>query len=143
MDEIFDSSELKKIEEAVTEAEKLTNAEIKPAIINYCWGSLHKKAKIVFEKYKLHNTRERNAVMIMLVVKNRELLIYGDEGITQKVGVDFWVKTKDEMIKSFKENDFLKGMIDGIQNAGEQLAKYYPPSEDDVNELSNEVIHEK
>lgn len=143
MDDIFTPDEMKEIENSVAEAEKLTNAEITPVIVNYCWGNLHKKAQLLFEKYKLHNTKERNAVMILLVVKNRELLIYGDKGITKKVGVDFWVKTKDEMVSHFKENDFLKGMIHGIQNAGEQLAKHFPPTEDDVNELSNKVIHEK
>lgn len=143
MNDIFTSSELSEIESAVAAAEKLTNAEIKPIVINYCWGDLHKKAQLLFDKYQLFQTKERNAVMILLVVKNRELLIYGDEGITQKAGVEFWVKTKDEMIQNFKEGRFLEGMVHGIQSAGQKLAEFYPPTENDTNELSNEVIHEK
>lgn len=143
MIDIFSSSDISEIEKAVEESEKRTNAEIKPVILNYCWGNLHKKAQFIFEKYKLHETKERNAVMILLIVKNREFLIYGDEGITQKVGVDFWVEVKDEMTGFFRQGNFLKGMLEGIERAGEKLAEYFPPTEDDINELSNEVIHEK
>ena len=143
MENIFSESDLKEIAEAVSEAEKQTNAEIKPVIINYCWGSLHKKAQSLFEKYNLHKTKNRNAVMILLVVKNRELLIYGDEGITQKVGVEFWVETKDKMIEFFRNGEFTKGMKVGIGNAGKKLSEFFPYTEDDENEISNEVIHEK
>ena len=140
---LFDQLELEEIEQSVATAEMKTSAEIKPVILNYCWGSIHSKAQSIFEKYKLHETKERNAVMILLVVKNREILIYGDEGITQKVGVEFWVEVKDKMIQYFKEGQFLEGFKTGINCAGEKLAEYFPRSEDDVNELSNEVIHEK
>lgn len=143
MFDIFSFKDIKTIEKAVTKAEALTSAEIKPVIINYCWGNLHLKARQIFEKYDLHKTQNRNAVMILIVVKNRELLIFGDEGITQKAGLDFWIETKDKMIDFFRKNEFLEGLLYGIDKAGEKLAEFFPVTAENANELSNEVIYEK
>jgi uncharacterized membrane protein len=40
---------------------------------------------------------------------------------------------------SFKNGNFKQGLIDGIIIAGEQLKQHFPWSEDDTNELSNEI----
>jgi uncharacterized membrane protein len=42
------------------------------------------------------------------------------------------------MLAHFKKN-FKQGLIDGIIIAGEQLKQHFPWSEDDTNELSNEI----
>jgi uncharacterized membrane protein len=42
------------------------------------------------------------------------------------------------MVVHFKNGNFKQGLIDGIL-AGEELKKHFPWSEDDSNELSNEI----
>ena len=138
----FKDKELKEIEQTVAEVEQSTSAEIKVIIINYCWGNLLNKAKCLFEEHELHKTKERNAVMLLLVLKNRQLLIYGDKGINDKVEPDFWVGTKDKMINQFKSANYLAGLKEGVVDIGEKLKLFFPANLNDVNEINNEVVYE-
>jgi uncharacterized membrane protein len=115
---------------------------VKVIVTNFCWGNLLQKAQKIFEKHNLHLTEKRNGVMILLIVKNRELLIYGDKGINEAVGENFWVDTKDKMIEMFKGNLVAEGVVAGIEDIGAKLVEFFPVEKDDVNELCNKVIYE-
>lgn len=86
----FSGKELLCINAAINEAERSTSAEIKVVVTRHCWGNLKDKAFKIFRKLDLHRTEQRNCVLVLLVVANREFLIYGDEGIHEKVGQDSW-----------------------------------------------------
>jgi len=43
------------------------------------------------------------------------------------------------MVSHFKNGNFKQGLIDGIYKAGEELKRFFPYQEDDINELSNEI----
>ena len=43
------------------------------------------------------------------------------------------------MTARFKEGEILEGIIIGIHHAGEQLAEFFPYTDDDINELSDEI----
>lgn len=127
---------------AVRDAESRTSAEIKVSIICHCWGDIRRKAGKVFTKLGLHQTQERNCVMIMLVLANREFLIYGDVGIHEKVGQAFWDDVRDLMRTEFREGRFLDGLCGAVQRAGEKLADHFPRRVDDQDEISDEVAYE-
>jgi uncharacterized membrane protein len=143
MSKLFTREEESLIEAKIAELENCTSAELKVVIVNYCWGTLIQKAQNLFEKHNLHKTEQRNAVMVLLVVKNRELLIYGDMGINAVLGKGFWVDTKDKMITSFKNGQMLEGITLGLEDIGTQLVEYFPSKNGDINELSNGIIYEK
>jgi len=129
------------IENAIGAAEKKTNAEIKFVISRHCWGNIRDKAVSVFRKLGLYQTKERNCVLIMLVTTNREFAIYGDTGINSKVTQEYWDTEKDAMVKAFREDRFGDGVAAAVTAVGNKLAEFYPPTADDVNEISNEVAH--
>ena len=87
----------------------------------------------------MEKTKERNGVIIYVAVKSKHFAIYGDKGIHDIVGNDFWNSTKDVMANHFKNGNFKQGLIDGILKAGEQLKSHFPHQDDDTNELSNEI----
>ena len=134
--------EQKQVEEAIAQAELKTSAEICLVIAKHCWGDIKDKAFRLFHKHGLDQTAERNAVMIMIVTTNRELLIFGDKGIHEKVSDHFWVDVKDAMVNHFKTGNHVQGIIQGVHEVADQLIEHFPRQSDDVNELSNEVIHE-
>ena len=74
-----------------------------------------------------------------LAAQDKTFVICGDQGINDVVANDFWDSTKDAMVAHFKKGNFKQGLVDGILIAGEQLKKHFPWSEDDTNELSNEI----
>ena len=65
--------------------------------------------------------------------------LVGDKGINEKVATDFWDCTKDIMAAHFKNTNNKQALVDGINNAGEQLKKHFPYESDDTNELTNEI----
>lgn len=132
-------SEKKAIQEAIREAEKLTSGEIRVHIDKSCRGEPLKRAIEVFNKLKMHATKERNGVLIYLSFNDRKLAILGDEGIDKKVAADFWDSTKEELIRDFKNQQFIPGIIKSINEVGIRLKEYFPHQADDIDELSNEI----
>ncbi|MHC4743465.1 MAG: TPM domain-containing protein [Planctomycetota bacterium] len=142
-EKFFSDTELLSINSAVNEAEKNTSAEVKVVVTRHCWGDLKEKAFKIFRKLDLHRTEQRNCVLVLLVVTNREFLIYGDEGIHQKVGQDFWGDVRDNMQQAFREDAFAEGMCEGLKLIGQKLCEYFPYQDGDVNEISDGIVFEK
>ena len=141
-EEFLEQREKEMIDVAIAAAEKGTSAEIKLVLVEHSWGSPEEKAANLFIKNNLHKTEERNCVMIMLVLTNREFVIFGDVGIDRKVGQEFWDSTRDLMVSYFKNDEFGKGLAEGIKNIGEKLQEFFPYQSDDKDEVSNEVAYE-
>jgi uncharacterized membrane protein len=139
----FSSTEVSAIEHAIKDAENQTSAEIKLFVGRHCWQDIKEKAASVFRKLGLHKTEERSCVLILLVLSNREFLIYGDQGIHEKVGQDFWDTTRETMANHFKKDLFGEGLCEGIKVIGEQLAQYFPSISNDKNEITNTIEYEK
>lgn len=127
---------------AIKEAEGQTSAEIKLVVARHCWTDIKSKAANIFKKFGLDKTKQRNCVLILVVTTNREFLIYGDQGIHEKVGQDFWEDTSNLMMNKFKAGAFGDGICEGIKLIGEKLAYYFPYQAGDKNEISDEVTYE-
>ena len=136
---IINESDKIAIQEAIQKAEELTSGEIRVHIDKNCSGEPLNRAIEVFNKLKMHETKERNGVLIYLAFNDRKLAILGDEGIDKKVANDFWDSTKEQLILDFKNNQFIPGIIKSINEVGVRLKEYFPHQADDIDELSNEI----
>jgi len=127
------------VQSAIEACEKASSAELKVVLARHCWGDLRRKARRVFMRLHLDRTAERNCVLVLLVVTNRQFLIYGDDGIHRKVGQGFWDDIRDVMMQHFRNNDFGAGLCAGIERIGEKLATFFPHAADDSDEISNAI----
>lgn len=139
VEDFLTKAEEQEIVEAIGIAEKNTSGEIRVHIEKENTIAPLERAMEVFRNLNMENTEERNGVIIYVAVKSHQFAIYGDKGINEKVGHDFWDCTKDVMANHFKNGNFKQGLIDGILRAGEQLKTHFPYQSDDSNELSNEI----
>jgi uncharacterized membrane protein len=139
VEDFLTKAEEQEIVEAIGKAEKNTSGEIRVHIEKENTIAPLDRAMEVFRNLNMENTEERNGVIIYVAVKSHQFAIYGDKGINEKVGHDFWDCTKDVMANHFKNGKFKQGLIDGILRAGEQLKTHFPYQSDDTNELSNEI----
>ena len=87
-----------RVAEAIAAAERKTSAEVKVIVLHYCWTDIRNKAQALFAKHKLRETKDRNAVMILLVLANREFLVYGDKGIHERVDDQICLKKLNHLI---------------------------------------------
>lgn len=138
---LFNDSEEERIMHAISVAENHTSGEIRICIENKCPGDVIAQATKRFVALEMHKTVLKNGVLIFLASDDHKFAIIGDEGINKKVPANFWEETKDIMTGFFKTGQFADGLIAGIERAGIQLKTYFPRSDDDINELPNEVVY--
>ncbi|MEE9407330.1 MAG: TPM domain-containing protein [Polaribacter sp.] len=124
---------------AIRVAEKNTSGEIRVHIEASTEKNHDERSLEVFHLLKMNNTKDENAVLIYVAVKDKKFVIYGDKGINKIVDADFWNSTKDIMQNHFKNSNFKQGIVDGILKAGEELKTHFPWQIDDEDELSNEI----
>ncbi|MHA7843873.1 MAG: TPM domain-containing protein [Winogradskyella sp.] len=139
IEDFLSQQEEQEIIEAIRIAERETSGEIRVHIEQKCNMDLYEHALEVFHYLKMDNTKQQNGVLIYVAVDNKGFVIYGDKGINDIVGSDFWNSTRDKIAFQFKNGNFKQGLIDGIQEAGKVLAQYFPWEHGDHNELDNSI----
>ena len=139
VEDFLTKEEEQEIVEAIRVAEKNTSGEIRVHLEKTTALDVYDRALEVFNELKMDETQLKNGVLIYLAVEDKTFVICGDYGINDVVANDFWDSTKEVMVAHFKNGNYKQGLVDGILMAGEQLKKHFPWSEDDTNELSNEI----
>lgn len=139
VENFLNKEEEQAIIEAIRIAEKNTSGEIRVHLEKTTKLDPYDRTLEVFNTLKMDETELKNGVLIYVAVADKTFVICGDQGINDIVANDFWDSTKDIMVAHFKNGNFKQGLIDGILKAGEELKKHFPWSENDTNELSNEI----
>ncbi len=134
--------EKRRVEEAIARAEDRTSGEIRVVISRKARGDPLEAARRAFARLRMHETRERNGVIIFLAVADRRFAIFGDEGIHRIVGQEGWEHIRDGMAERFGKGDFAGGLVYAVEEVGKVLAESFPHRADDVNELPDEVVEE-
>lgn len=128
-----------KIIHAIQVAEAHTSGEIRLAVEPNCPGEPLDRAAVYFHRLGMHQTAQHNGVLIYIATEDHQFAIIGDRGINARVPADFWEETKERMVQHFRRGDLVQGLIEGVIHAGEQLHRFFPRQDDDVNELPNDI----
>ncbi len=136
---VLDRNTKKSIVEAIQSAERRTSGEIRVHLQTRCRDDVFWEAKKVFSRLKMQRTKERNGVLVFVALKSRQFSILGDIGIHRQVGDHFWTKVRDKMQLHFAAGRLREGLVEGIRDIGEKLAKHFPCEKADRNELSDTV----
>jgi uncharacterized membrane protein len=134
---------LVRIEQAIAQAELQTSAEIRVHIEDECTDTALDRAVYVFTSLKMHETAQRNGILIYIAMENRKAAVIGDKGIHEKVAPSYWNDELHLMLEAFKNNQHELGICRIVENMGRLLARHFPIRLDDVNELSNKVTNAK
>ncbi len=137
----FSKEEELKITNAVARAEDGTSGEIRVHIDRYCKSDPLLKAQNLFHHLKMDETELRNGVILYISIDDKQVAIYGDKGINEKVESDFWDTTLAKMTEQFKNEKMVEGIAAGLQEAGLRLKEHFPKADNDTNELSNEISY--
>ena len=135
----LDREAKRRIVEAILKAEHKTNGEIRVHVKPNCGEDPMKDAQKVFHRLRMHRTKHRSAVLILVAWKSRQFAIVGDAGVHRKVGDSFWGQTRDIMRAHFSKNDIAGGIVKGIESVGEKLKAHFPAANGNKDELSNMV----
>jgi uncharacterized membrane protein len=140
--QFFSKEENHFIVKAIRHAEKSTSGEVRVFVESRCsWLDAMDRATEIFFSLRMENTEQRNAVLVYVAIKDRQLAVFGDEGIHQKVRSEYWNRVVAEMLSSFNRHDYSKGIAECVIQIGDALKEHFPyDSETDKNELPDEIV---
>ncbi len=143
--EFFSKEENEKIVAAIRSAEKFTSGEVRVFVESRCkFIEPLDRAMEIFSELKMENTKDRNAVLVYVALKDRQLAIYADSGIHQKVGTIFWEESVNRILIHFDKKNYANGISHCVTEIGDALKENFPYNkEEDKNELPDEIIFGK
>lgn len=136
--------DLKEIADAIVKAEQSTSGEIRVDVRQRRSrkersANIEELARREFHHLGMTHTKERNGVLLFLLLEDRELYILADESIHKKIEARAWQEIADGMASRFSKREFREGLIDAVSAVGGILAQHFPRQPGDTNELRNEV----
>ena len=137
----FSEEEKQTISEAIRNAEQCTSGEIRVYVESKCpFMDAIDRAKELFVKLEMEKTGQRNGVLVYIAMVDHQLAVYGDAGIHEKVGSEFWNKLVADMIRDFNRDNYAEGIAHSVQTIGQALGSCFPYDRaTDKNELSDDI----
>ena len=136
----FSSEEQQLIVSAIQNAERSTSGEVRVYVESRCsYMDALDRAIEIFAQMGMQATEERNAVLVYVAIKDHQLAVFGDAGIHRKVGPDYWNTEVIKMISDFNRDDYAKGIAGCVEDIGQALQQFFPFTDKDKNELSDDI----
>lgn len=141
----FTDEENHLIVKAIRKAEKSTSGEVRVFVESRCsWMDAMDRAAELFFGLQMDKTEQRNGVLIYVAMKDRQLAVFGDKGIHEKLGDAYWKNAVAEMLARFNRDDYATGIAECVIQVGEALTLHFPYDRDtDRNELPDEIVFGK
>lgn len=143
--DFFSAAEKAQIVQAIQDAERRTSGEVRVYIESKCaYIDPIRRAMELFEQLNMHATQARNAVLVYMATKDRQLAVFGDQGIHEKVGDAFWNAEVAKMLEHFNKKDYGTGIATVVKEIGEALLEHFPyDAKSDKNELPDDIVFGK
>jgi len=144
-EDFFTEEEKLQIIEAVRNAEKRTSGEVRVFVESHCsYMDAIDRAKEIFSELRMNETADKNAVLVYVALKDKQLAVFGDEGIHSKLGNDYWNAEVRKMISKFNKENYADGIKEVVTDIGGALTQHFPYNNDtDKNELPDDIVFGK
>ncbi|MBW8306032.1 MAG: TPM domain-containing protein [Thiobacillus sp.] len=143
----FPQATLDAIEAAIGASETTHGGEVRFAIENSLPGILawrgmsgRERAIEMFSNLRVWDTEHNSGVLIYLLLADHDIEIVADRGIAAQVAPAAWEAVAQTMEAAFRQGDFERGALDGIQQIRVLLALHFPPSGHNPDELANRPV---
>lgn len=147
MDRALPPSAMAAIEKAIAKSETEHAGEIRLAVeaaldgaALFAGQSARSRAIDVFAQLRVWDTEQNNGVLIYLLLADHDLEIVADRGINAKVQAQDWEAICRRMEAALAQGDFVRGIVAGIEEASQILARHFPARAGDANELPDKPV---
>jgi putative membrane protein len=93
-----------------------------------------------FFRLRLHETVGKTGVLLFVSLFERRVIVLADSGIDCKVGAPLWTAARDAVLHGIARDRLRDGLIAGITQVGEVLARHCPWQEGDRNEVPDRLV---
>jgi len=140
----INDDELLRISHKIKEREKKTTGKICVTIREHRHfpnrgKSVKELAQAEFLRLGIGKTHDKTAILIFILLEGRQFYILTDSGIKEKVFQNTWDEIKEEIQTMFINGEFCKGILHGIDKAGNILTLLFPAKPDNTNEISDKI----
>lgn len=104
------------------------------------FAAAHANASRQFLAHNIHLTRSRTGVLIFVSLAERYAEVVADSGIDGKVEQALWDDIIRDLTQSAAAGRVTDGFIEAIDKVGAVLAKHFPVSPGDSDELENRLV---
>jgi uncharacterized membrane protein len=140
----FNAVEQELIKQHIQAAEKATSGEIRLFVEPKCsFVNPLDRASEIFKRLKMENTLDKNGVLLYLAFSDRQFAIYGDTNIYNTLGKDGFLKEAKLLQQHLIKNDVVQGVCKTITSMGNTLQAHFPYSNNDKNELPDDIVFGK
>lgn len=142
--QFFTPEQQHRMVQAVQQAEKNTSGEVRIFVESKCeYMDAVDRARDIFFSLKMEKTKDRNAVLLYMAIDDRQLALFADEGIYQRLGQEYWDNEAKKMINAFTKDDYTGGVCLVVEEIGQALKKEFPYQSTDKNELPDQIVFGK
>lgn len=144
---VFPQRTLDTIERAISAAEVRHNGQLRFAVeASLDVASLlagqtaRQRALEVFSNLHVWDTEHNNGVLIYLLLADRDVEIVADRGIHVRLEQVVWERICQRMETAFRAGNFEAGVLAGIHEVAEHLARHFPARCDKTNEMPDAPV---
>ena len=98
------------------------------------------RAVRAFYEKGLYKTKKNTGVLFLISLLERKVRILADSGIHEKIGQETLDKLARRISQGIIEGRGCEALCGAIQEAGDLLARHFPITKDDTDELRNDVM---
>jgi len=100
------------------------------------------RALRAFYEKGLYKTRKNTGVLFFMSLLERKVWVLADKGIYEKIEQETLNRYSKMVSQGIKDGRACDALCDAIKESGELLARHFPITHDDTDELSDEVMTE-
>ena len=136
----FPAASLDAIGKAISASERLHRGEVAFAIegglpLELLRLTCRERAEQVFAELGVWDTEENSGVLLYVQLVDRDIEIVADRGIARRVEHAHWDDVCRRMEDAFRRKQFLAGSLEAIERVTTLLARHFPASGVNPNEL--------
>ncbi len=105
--------------------------------------AVHLHSLAAFTGHGLHHTKHHTGILILASLLERRVVVLADRGIHEKVESGSWDEIVRIITDGLKARDACNAFCKAIERCGEILARHFPRSPDDEDELPDRLITER
>lgn len=143
----FPAASLSKIEKAIRASERKHGGELRFVLeaglpFRYLLRkkSSRKRAEELFASLKVWDTEHNSGVLIYVQLVSRHIDIVADRGIARRLEQAEWDAVCRAMEKAFRAGRYEEGALEAIERCTALLARHFPPSDGNRNELPDRPV---
>jgi putative membrane protein len=100
------------------------------------------RAVRAFYEKGLYKTKKNTGILFLISIFERKVRVLADSGIHEKIGQETLNRFALHVSRGIRDGRACDALCGAMREAGELLAKHFPVTKDDTDELCNDVMTE-